>query len=594
MVQKSVQWFDAHGLFSLALFLIVFIPLYPKIPLWSPIEQYIVRVRLEDFFVLFSALVFGLQATRKKAQWPKPMLWLMGAYAAIGLISTLVAIFVIQTVPLQFLHVAKTVLHDIRYLQYFSLFFIVFASIKQRKQAVIAVAVVALTVLGIVVYGYGQRYFYWPVYSTMNREFSKGIVLYLTENARVQSTFGGHYDMAAYLVITLPLLLACAYQVRRRWLSAALHTIFWLGMWLLILSASRTPFAATLVGILLVIFVSGLLEKDWLLRLRFWLTKGTIIALCTLVLSYYFGADMLERLGFALNSVPGIKAAIARLDQQRSAILPNETLGSWFLTPAGLQAMLPKRTSPPAQGKATEGGGDAASQIAQALPIVASSSDEPPTPVKPGEPTPSPTPGGTGQLPAGVYEDIPDVEVIATTSADGTVTYIKRQKPRVYSECALKQELSLCIRQEVLWPRALEGFLTNPLTGSGYATLTKASVDQFTEADSTDNNFLRTLGETGALGFITFYGTVLFVIWTAAKHVKSADHLVRALSIGLLCGTIGLLLNAVYIDVFAASKVAQSYWALAGLLFAVVAFDTTGEKIATNPANAVRKKRGKK
>jgi hypothetical protein len=201
---------------------------------------------------------------------------------------------------------------------------------------------------------------------------------------------------------------------------------------------------------------------------------------------------------------------------------------------------------------------------------VASAADQPPTPAKPQDTQPSPTPSPKPQLPAGVYEDIPDVVTVATVSATGEVTYTTIQKPRVYSKCALEQELSLCIRQETLWPRAIEGFLTNPLTGSGYATLTKESINQFTEADSTDNNFLRTLGETGVLGFITFYGCVGFILYTAVRHLRDDDYLVSAMSIGVLGGSIGLLLNAIYIDVFAASKVAESYWALSGLFVGYV------------------------
>src|SRR5690606_18678152 len=137
-----------------------------------------------------------------------------------------------------------------------------------------------------------------------------------------------------------------------------------------------------------------------------------------------------------------------------------------------------------------------------------------------------------------------------------------------YSACSLDRGLSLCIRLETLWPRAIEGFKRNPLLGSGYATLTKETVEQFTEAESTDNNFLRTLGETGALGFITFYGVVVLTLWYAFRHLRDNDTLARALCVGYIGGSIGLLINALYIDVYAASKVAMTYWGLAGIVVA--------------------------
>ncbi len=563
---KSIAaWIDDNILIILAGFLLAFIPLYPKIPLWSPIEQYIVRVRLEDLAIGITVLVWFIQLLRKKVRFVSAMLWMVIAYAIVGLVSTLVAIFVIKTIPLQPLHVGKTLLHYFRYLEYFSLFFILYGAIKKRSQLVLAVSIFALTVLAISVYGYGQRYFYWPVYSTMNREFSKGIVLYLTQYARVQSTFAGHYDMAAYLVVALPLLLAVAYRVRRRLLSTLLHIVFWIGTWLLILSASRTPFAAFVAGVLVVIFATMLTRPTLKQKAWFFISRSVVFVVMSSLLFYYFGADLTERLSHVINSQPTLKSVVDSLSNQRKAIISDETLAMLPLSPEQLHERLPKG-QPPSGGIST----DDVAAAAAATADVASQVDQPPSPAKPTS-QPSPTPSPKPQLPAGVYEDIPDEVVVASVSAEGEVIYTTISTPRVYSKCALEQELSLCIRQETLWPRAIEGFLTNPLTGSGYATLTKEGVDQFTEADSTDNNFLRTLGETGLLGFITFYGCVGIVLYMAVRNLRDDDYLVSALSIGLLGGSIGLLLNAIYIDVFAASKVAETYWALAGLFLGYLA-----------------------
>ena len=563
---KSIAaWIDDNILIILAGFLLAFIPLYPKIPLWSPIEQYIVRVRLEDLAIGITVLVWFIQLLRKKVRFVSAMLWMVIAYAIVGLVSTLVAIFVIKTIPLQPLHVGKTLLHYFRYLEYFSLFLILYGAIKKRSQLVLAVSIFALTVLAISVYGYGQRYFYWPVYSTMNREFSKGIVLYLTQYARVQSTFAGHYDMAAYLVVALPLLLAVAYRVRRRLLSTLLHIVFWIGTWLLILSASRTPFAAFVAGVLVVIFATMLTRPTLKQKAWFFISRSVVFVVMSSLLFYYFGADLTERLSHVINSQPTLKSVVDSLSNQRKAIISDETLAMLPLSPEQLHERLPKG-QPPSGGIST----DDVAAAAAATADVASQVDQPPSPAKPTS-QPSPTPSPKPQLPAGVYEDIPDEVVVASVSAEGEVIYTTISTPRVYSKCALEQELSLCIRQETLWPRAIEGFLTNPLTGSGYATLTKEGVDQFTEADSTDNNFLRTLGETGLLGFITFYGCVGIVLYMAVRNLRDDDYLVSALSIGLLGGSIGLLLNAIYIDVFAASKVAETYWALAGLFLGYLA-----------------------
>jgi O-antigen ligase len=142
----------------------------------------------------------------------------------------------------------------------------------------------------------------------------------------------------------------------------------------------------------------------------------------------------------------------------------------------------------------------------------------------------------------------------------------------MYSANALRYGLSTAIRLDTLWPRALAGYYRNPVFGSGYATLTKDSIGQFTEAESTDNNFLRTLGETGSLGFVTFYGVVMLALVAAWKLSRShtAAPIEISFAIGFIAATLGLLINAGFIDVFAASKVAFYYWSLTGILFAIV------------------------
>lgn len=575
--KKALAWVDAHLLYALCCFLIVFIPLYPKIPLWSPIEQYIVRVRVEDIFILLTAMFWFIQVIRKKVEWRSKMFWFVLAYEVVATISCLAAIFIVKTVPMETLHVGKTLLHYFRYIEYFSLFFLLFSAIKKKSDIYLPLILWLFTVLAISAYGYGQKYFYWPVYSTMNREFSKGIRLYLTEFARVQSTFGGSYDMAAYLVISLPVILAFAFWVKAKKWKYFLHTTFWFGSWLLILSASRTSFVMYLAGVSSVFLITTILKKGLWPKASFFLTRGLMLTVFMSLLFIYFGGDLSDRLNYVIKSFPQATAAVENLTNIRRSFISDSTLAQFPLTPKQLNAFLPK-SKPPGNAVSTD-------QIAAAIQAeqVASKSDQPPMPVKPTpKPTPTAKPTG-GNVPADVFVEVPDTVDVATVSATGVVTHKTVQRPRVYSSCALKKELSLCIREEVLWPRAIEGFLTNPLTGTGYATLTKESVDVFTEADSTDNNYLRTLGETGALGFITFYGCAVLGLYVAFKNLNSKDQLLSTLSIGIIGGTVGLLLNAVYIDVFASSKVAESFWALYGLFFAYVMLDSS-QKTAKQPS----------
>jgi hypothetical protein len=168
--------------------------------------------------------------------------------------------------------------------------------------------------------------------------------------------------------------------------------------------------------------------------------------------------------------------------------------------------------------------------------------------------------------PIDVYVDIPETVAIATEGSS-VITYV--EKSRTWSDNAMKYGLSLAIRLDELWPNAINAFKKNPLLGSGYATLNKKEFYQFTEAESTDNNFLRTLGETGLLGFISFYGTIVSLLVTLYKNQKnSKQDQVKIINIAFIAASIGLLLNATYIDVFASSKVAFTYWALAGAILA--------------------------
>jgi hypothetical protein len=530
-LRSILSWLDQHILLVLAGFLLAFIPLYPKIPIWSPIEQYIVRVRLEDLFILLTAGVWLIQFLRKKVVWRTTMTWFIVAYAVVGALSTLTAVFITRTVPLQPLHVGKSLLHYFRYLEYFSLFFILMSAVKKRKDVWILLGIFAATLTGITIYGFGQKYLYWPVYSTMNREFSKGITLYLTPHARVQSTFAGHYDMAAFLVIALPLVLALAYRTPQKLYKRLLFLSFWLGTWLLIVSASRTSFLAYAVVLPLTILLTALSQPTWRQRISFALSRGLITLLITSVLFVTFGEDLQERLGQVLDSNPTLHDTFHAYNKKRK---------DFFLA---LSGQLPAQ-KPPENAISTD--------QAVAMGVITPTDERPVT-----------------KKPSDVYVDVPNIVKVATVSATGETKVVEVNKgERTYSDNALKYGLSLAIRLDTLWPHAIDGFKSDPVFGKGYATLNKDSVEQFTEAESTDNNFLRTLGETGLAGVITFYGAVLVLLILAARHFRDQDKLKAAVSVGIFCATVGLLLNAAYIDVFASSKVAQTFWALAGLFVA--------------------------
>ncbi|MBT6921450.1 MAG: O-antigen ligase family protein, partial [Candidatus Pacebacteria bacterium] len=448
--KKISTWFDEHGLFALSLFLLVFIPLYPKIPLAEAIPGYLVRIRLEDLLVLGTSLVWFVQLLRKKIEWRTSFHFLIISYALIGLVSLIIAIGLQQTIPPYFVHLSKSILHYFRYLEYFSLFLIFHASIKNKQHIKIMLTTLVVVLNLIFIYGVGQRYMQFPAFSTMNREFSKGEALILAPTTKLHSTFGGHYDLAAYLVIILPIMSAWALRSKKLLMKLWLGVSILGGFWLLKETDSKISLAATLISIAGIFWYS--LYQKW------GLIKSSLISILTgvLVLGSVIGGLWMWQKPTLYKYAP-------------------------FLRPAGYQ-----------------------------------------TPV--------------------------DVEGLLDET---------------WSANARKYGLSMGIRLDTLWPNALNSFSTNPFTGKGYATLNKTG-DEFVEADSTDNNFLRVLGETGLLGFIAFFSLIVLIIKTLLLKLPK-NNLDQALTVGFIASTIGIFINALIIDVFSASKVAFTYWAIAGL-----------------------------
>jgi hypothetical protein len=544
--KRILRWLDDNILLVLSGFLLAFIPLFPKIPFFSPIEEYIVRVRFEDFVIGFTGLVWLIQFARKKIRWQTPLNWFIAAYILVSLLSVISAVLLIKTIPVDPVHIGKSVLHFFRYIEYFSLLFIVFSSIRTRKDVMLLLGIMVCTLVGVGIYGYGQKYFYWPVYSTMNREFSKGVRLYLTDHARVQSTFAGHYDLSAYLVIILPIVLALAYSNIKKGLKIGLFIVHAMGVWLLIVGAARTSFAAYGVSMALVVLFFAVQKQGLWKKIRWGTTHMILNLVMVAVLLSIFGDDIYERFVQVLDSYPQISSSYHQLNKQRKDLVAS--------IPAALGIKFDKG-APPANGLSTD----------EAVAVLVAS-DERPVPYRP----------------ADVYVDVPNKVVVATESADGTKKNITIEVPRTWSENSLRYGLSLGIRLDTLWPQAIRGFLRNPLFGSGYATLNKAELTEFTIAESTDNNFLRTLGETGLLGFISFYGMVVFAIILAWKQRATRDPVLRAVALGYVAATIGLLLNAAYIDVFASSKVAFTFWSVTGLMLGYIVVNRNTKYVAKN------------
>jgi len=481
-MDKLLKLIENKLLFLGIAFLLFFIPLYPKFPLFAVSGTY-VSIRLEDLFVALVVGLFGLWVVLKRdfsfLKWNLTRIILL--YFGIGLLSIISGILITKNiVP----HIAF--LHFLRRVEYISLLFITYFSFKRMKQLPVFGWIILIATFGVIFYGLGQKFFAWPVVSTMNKEFSKGMILRLTWWARINSTFAGHYDLAAFLVMILCLVISLVALIKKWYFKILVILLGMFSYYLLVLTASRVSFVAYLIGGLFILFFA---------KKKLWIVPFLILS----ILGMVFSADLGQRY-----------AATFHLDLSFLS-------GMVKVEPSQIAEVLPTATPTPT--------------IAPVAPVVAS-----PVPIR-GKPVPTSTPTPT-----------PTME--ATPSAE------------YFEPTELAVSRSTDIRLKVEWPRAITAFLKNPILGTGYSSITLA----------TDNDYLRMLGETGLLGSLAFGAIILEITRKIYLFLRRRDisRESRMIVLGISGAAIGYFLNATFIDVFEASKVAFFFWILMGVALKVI------------------------
>ena len=469
---------EVNSLSLAVITLLLFIPLYPKFPLFNVAGTY-VAIRFEDLLIAFFVFIwFIIQAKQKFPAFKDKLGKLILLYWGVGLLSLLSAVLITRNiVP----HIAT--LHYLRRVEYMSLFFIGIASFRKLEQVKTYIWLLLLSTVGVTIYGLGQKFYSWPVISTMNEEFSKGMLLRLSEWARINSTFAGHYDLAAYMVIILAIVIAFAFALKNKWAKLLTVLIGISSYYILILTASRVSFVAYLIA---AAFVLILLKKYW------WVGPILVLSITGMLLS----SEISQR--YALTFDIDLAAISARL--------PKREVKPVGLVPTLTPTPIPEEKDPKTGGR-----------VVKSIP------------------TPTPT-----------------LEPEATASAE-----IEEWRPTT----ELAVEYSSGIRFNVEWPRSLRAFAKNPILGTGYSSVTLA----------TDNDYLRLLAETGLLGFITFFMIFFEILRRVVVFLRSnTKGFARNLVIGLSGAAIGLLGNAVFIDVFESSKIAFIFWLLMGILVGIM------------------------
>lgn len=486
-MNKLISWLKTLDNNLVQILLVSFffvIPLYPKLPL-KFIEYTYIYIRLDDFYLVFFVLIFLIQLIRKKVQLNTRFLKQIVVFWAAVFLSLLWGMYVSRN--LHYHQVAT--LHALRRVEYMLVFFVAASAIKSARHFKIMLFSLFASLFLVDLYGLGQRFFGFPAIQTMNPAFAKGILLFLTPEARISSTFGGHYDFSAYLVLMIPLVLGYFLGLKKEALIKKILYFFLsiLSIFLLTLTASRTSFIAY-------IFSTPLLFL-WFRKYRFFI----FILILSLTMGI-FSRDLTSR----------FKSTV-----QMKHFLVNEKTGAIKVVQEITTKNLPAGT---AILKVKEDNG-----VSQ-------------------ETTES----------KAMKENIINE---ATASGELTAKEIATLSSQIKTISATTVDISTATRLQVEWPRAIAAWKKNPILGTGPSSIT----------ESTDNDYLRWLGEFGSLGFITFLFILFSLFRFILKNLNNVPENYKPFFMATIIALFGLLINAFYIDVFEASKVAYIFWATYGI-----------------------------
>ncbi len=460
---KSIGIYYPKILFWLLMGLVIFIPLYPKFPFFNVPGTY-VAIRLEDLFIaitIFSWFIYHLVYKREIFRNLYFQVFLL--FWFVGFVSLLSALLITQSVVphLGFLH-------WLRRLEFMLLFWIAATSITSRQHIKYLLWAFIFATLVVVIYGFGQLFFGFKVVTTVDKDFSTGILSTLSPNGRVNSTFAGHYDLSIYLSYFLIVMAGVFFYVKRAWMRLGIILLSVPSFILLTYAASRISFFATFAGLVLVLLL--LKKRSMIIGL---------ILFCILL----------------IIAVPQFRGRIVA------------TLNVNILNKV-------ERTY-----------------------------------------TPSPTPIILNKL---IVPSRESEEAIAEAKAkQGLPRDIAAGESTDYTELEVGRSIAIRLTDE--WPRALHALYKNPFLGTGYSSISLA----------TDNDYLRALGETGVIGFVS----IMLIFWVLLRRfiaeIHTNDRFTKLFYIVIIGIVIDAAITALFIDILEASKVASLFWILLGVAWAI-------------------------
>ena len=480
---KSLKWFDNNILKILLVIFIIFIPLYPKLPMID-IEYTYIYIRFEDFFTALLCFVYFIQLLRKKVTITNKVWIPIALFWIADFASFLYAYKVIKTVPVGFIGL----LHAARRVEYMVIFIIATSLIKSTKDFWFYFRFILGTLFLVGIYGVGQKLLGWPAVQTMNPEYARGYILYLTPEARISSTFAGHYDLASYIVFFIPIVIG--YFLLKNKLRYFL--LFVLSLVVLVFTASRVSYIAYVASI----FPFLIFRKK---------PKLLLIVLVLTVALTFASNNLTSRLKRTFQ----VKRIL--VDEKTGAVYIPQTITTKELPAGSYYWKLKNQTGSNLQGFKNN--------------------------------------------------VITNKQIEATKS--GEKVNVASLQANLKPVNTIVSDISFATRLQLEWPRAIKAFLYSPILGTGPSSITEA----------TDNDYLRWLGEFGLLGTSIFLFILISIGITVLKKALEKNSKLSVLLWGYLFGFGALMINASYIDVFEASKMAFVFWLTSGIFVGLCQLD---------------------
>ena len=552
-MKKIFSWIWENIPIISTIFLLMFIPLYPKLPLLDVSHTW-VYVRVEDFLVIFVLGLWSVLLFKKKVTLKTPLTLPILVFWIIGVIATIHGVVLIfPEISNVFPNVAF--LSFLRHVEYMSLFFVAYSSMTDKKLLPAVIFTLILTFFLVSIYGVGQKYLGFPAYLTMNEEFAKGIPIRLSQLSRVPSTFAGHYDFAAYLVLTMPILASLIFGFKNWLLKFILLTGVILGFGLLFMTVSRVSFFVLFIALFIVLYLQN--KKLIIYFLPFVAILAIFFFSSQSALFSRFGNTVKEvnvlvdaKTGKAIGHVEYVSLENFKnkpINQRRigeNAQIYVEPIKQDEESKASPSSFLSLNRLPLQVPSVTDVNLSTGENLPQGTAYV----NLPLAPV-------------TKKLKYFLYEKS------RSSNSPSTEVFIFHGDFLVKKASAY--DLSFTTRFQGEWPNTLKIFKKNIFFGSGYGSVSLA----------VDNNYLRMLGETGVLGIAAFFAIFLsFGIYVKKLLPNVESKTTRSFILGFVAGLVGLALNALLIDVFEASKIAFTLWILVGVILGTLVLYQT-EKI---------------